>query len=130
MLVELPFTAAEGWLDVRQGFATKDQAVKKGGIQVAWAGAWGFVTGSAAFAVSALSAPLVLASGSLFGAVGLHSTGKRSWNIYQRFRNRNLKALLPSQQRVLSVVPIPNVFPFPQMRQPISWLQVNANHLL
>ena len=101
MLVELPFAAAEGWLDVRQGHATTDQAVKKGGIQVAWAGAFGFVAGSAAFALSAaVSVPIAIAAGSAFGAVGVYSTGKRSWNIYQRFRNRDLKALIPSQQRL------------------------------
>ena len=119
MLYELPFAAAEGWLDVKQGHINTDQAVKKGGIKVAWTGALSVVTGSAAFAFSAaVSVPIAIATGSVFGAVGLYSTGGRSWNIYQRFRNRNLKALLPSQQRVLSVVP--NVLPLSQMQQPVS----------
>ena len=129
MLVELPFAAAEGWLDVKQGHANKDQAVKKGGIQVAWAGALSLVTGSAAFAFSAaVSVPIAIATGSVVGAISLYSTSKRSWNIYQRFRNRDLKALLPSQQCLLSLTF--DVLPLQQMQQPVSWLEVNSNHLL
>jgi hypothetical protein len=121
MLFELPFAAAEGWLDVRQGYATRWQAVKKGGIQVSVAGASGFVVGGASFALSAaVSVPFAIGTASLLGAVGMYSASKRSWNLFQRFRNRDLKTIAPSKQGVLFAT---YGLPLPQTNKPFSWLK-------
>lgn len=121
MLFELPFAAAEGWLDVRQGYATRWQAVKKSGIQVSVAGVSGFVVGGTAFALSAsVSVPVAISAASLLGAVGLYSASRRSWNLFQRFRNRDLKAITPSKQRVLFA---PYGLPLPPTNKPFSWLE-------
>ena len=125
MLFELPFASAEGWLDVRQGHATASQAVKKGGVKVGVAGVSGFVMGGAAFAFSAaVSVPIAIGAASALGAVGLYSTGKRSWNIAQRFRNRNAKALVPSKKPELRLLSLTaNGLPLPQVQQPVHWLE-------
>ena len=68
------------------GDAATGQAVKRGGIQVAVASVSGFVVGGATLASSAaFSVPMAISSASALSAVGLYSTGKRSWNLIQRF---------------------------------------------
>lgn len=87
MLFEAPFAIAEGCLAVRLGLATKSEAACKGAVQVAIAGASGFVIGAVSFTVASLvTAPVAIAAGSVLVTLGAVSTTKRTISLVQGFR--------------------------------------------